>query len=327
MNDIARSHDAALAIPATYRTGRIPAIVQRFFVVAGIAMAASRHCRQDRTIRQPPSTAFANRATRLGKQLAKESVGIPASRAFGSCRKRRRPVAAHAAPSCGERSIDIHTTYSRRRHRQALQQSILDRRDRGVRIRPSVSTIRIRFQRTKGRKYFCAERSREYRAALFNPFCTGAISRVWRYLDIAVNEQRVNHRSQTKLLVADNASRCRRRNVATNILNARYATGSLWRFHVAGGRTRRSQLRELRRVLNSSPRFAKGHRPVAPLAPSLPERAPSLRRTAWIFDGSDIEQRLNKGDPLNGLLDGRLSFVWGECVHVADIRRRRKFPR
>src|SRR5436190_20593429 len=66
--------------------------------------------------------------------------------------------------------------------------------------------------------------------------------------------------------------------------------------------------------------------PVAPLAPSLPEARAELATHRVDIDAADIEQRLNKGDPLNGLLDGRLSFVWANAAVIADKPEKAEVP-
>src|SRR5436190_15170950 len=66
--------------------------------------------------------------------------------------------------------------------------------------------------------------------------------------------------------------------------------------------------------------------PVAPLAPSLPEARAELATHRPDTDTANIEQRLNKGDPLNGLLDGRLSFVWANAAVVADHPGKAEVP-
>src|SRR5213075_19598 len=71
------------AIPAMYRTGRTPIIVQRFFIVLAIAMAACATLPPGSDYPKTPSTAFAEpAATRVGKQLAKESVRHPGQSGF-----------------------------------------------------------------------------------------------------------------------------------------------------------------------------------------------------------------------------------------------------
>jgi len=310
------------AIKATNRAGRTATIVQRLLVVLVIAMAACATLPPGSDYPKTPSTAFAEpAATRLGKQLAKESVRHPGQSGFrilphGVEGLLLRTQLARAA----ERSIDIqYYIFAEDDTGKLLQQSLLEAADRGVRIRLLIDDQNS-FQRHEAPEIITALNDHaNIELRLFNPFVYRGQFPVFRYLDMAVNEQRVNHRMHNKLLVADNAvAIVGGRNVGDEYFDAGTPQVRFGDFDVAAVGPVVPQLSaSFDEFWNSSLSIPqKAIAPVAPLAPSLPEARAEL--ATHHPDTPDIEQRLNKGDPLNGLLDGRLSFVWANAAVIAD---------
>src|SRR5947207_4954619 len=320
------------AIPATYRTGRIPTIVQRFFVVLVIAMAACATLPPGSDYPKTPSTAFAEpAATRLGKVRAKQSVRHPGQSGFrilpqGTEGLLMRTQLVRAA----ERSLDIqYYIFAEDNTGKLLQQSILDAADRGVRIRLLIDDENS-FQRHETPEIINALADHaNIELRLFNPFVYRGQFPVLRYLDLAVNERRVNHRMHNKLLVADNAiAIVGGRNVGDEYFDAGMPQVRFGDFDVAAVGPVVPQLSaSFDEFWNSSLSIPqKAIAPVAPLAPSLPEARAELATHRVDTDATDIEQRLNKGDPLNGLLDGRLSFVWANAAMIADHPEKAEIP-
>src|SRR5439155_3866275 len=66
--------------------------------------------------------------------------------------------------------------------------------------------------------------------------------------------------------------------------------------------------------------------PVASGVPSLQEARAKLEAHRTNVDPQDLERRLGQGDPLNGLLDGRLSLVWAKATAVADPPEKAEVP-
>src|SRR5947207_12617149 len=320
------------AIPATYRTGRIPTIVQRFFVVLVIAMAACATLPPGSDYPKTPSTAFAEpAATRLGKQLAKESVRHPGQSGF-----RILPYGVEGLllrtqlVRSAERSIDIqYYIFAEDDTGKLLQRSILEAADRGVRIRLLIDDQNS-FQRHEAPEIINALADHtNIELRLFNPFVYRGQFPVLRYLDIAVNEQRVNHRMHNKLLVADNAvAIVGGRNVADEYFDAGTPQVRFGDFDVAAiGPVVPELSASFDEFWNSSlsiPQEAVA--PVAPSGPSLPEARAELATQHADTDAPDIEQRLKQGDPLEGLLNGRLSFVWANAVVIADHPEKAEVP-
>ena len=180
----------------------------RVVVTLAIAMAACTTLPPGSDYPKTPSTAFQEPSTtRLGRQLAKESVRHPGQSGF-----RILPYGVEGLlvrtqlVRAAERSIDIqYYIFAEDDTGKLLQQSILDAADRGVRIRLLIDDQNS-FQRHETPEIIGALNDHtNIELRLFNPFAYRGQFPVLRYLDIAVNEQRVNHRMHNKLLVADNA--------------------------------------------------------------------------------------------------------------------------
>jgi putative cardiolipin synthase len=152
---------------------------------------------------------------------------------------------------------------------------------------------------------------------------------ILRYLDIVANEPRVNHRMHNKLLVADNAvAVIGGRNVADEYFDAGAPPVRFGDFDVvAFGPVVPHLSASFDAFWNSSlaiPQHALA--PVGSGAPSLPEARAKLELHRTNVDPRDLERRLNQGDPLNGLLDGRLSLVWAKATVIADPPEKAEVP-
>ena len=308
------------------------AIVQRAFFASMIALAACSTLPPGSDYPKTPSTAFAEpTTTRLGKQLAKESVRHPGQSGFrilpqGTEGLLIRTQLVRAA----ERSLDIqYYIFAEDNTGKLLQQSILDAADRGVRIRLLIDDENSFLRHETPEIINALTDHANIELRLFNPFVYRGQFPVLRFLDSTVNEQRVNHRMHNKLLVADNAiAILGGRNVADEYFDAGTPQVRFGDFDVAAvGRVVPQLSASFDEFWNSSlsiPQEAIA--PVAPLALSLPEARAELAAHAADGDTADIEQRLNKGDPLSGLLDGRLSFVWANAAVIADHPEKAEVP-
>lgn len=315
---------------ATNQTAAV--IVQRSFVALVIAVAACATLPPGSDYPKTPSTAFEQPSTtRLGKQLAKESGRHPGQSGFrivphGVDGLLLRTQLVRAA----ERSIDIqYYIFAEDDTGKLLQKSILDAADRGVRIRLLIDDQNS-FQRHETPEIIAALNDHaNIELRLFNPFVYRGQFPVFRYIDMAVNEQRVNHRMHNKLMVADGAiAIVGGRNVADEYFDAGTPLIRFGDFDVAAVGPVVPQLSaSFDEFWNSSFSIPqKALAPVAPLATSLPEARAELATHRAGSDTANIEQRLNKGDPLNGLLDGRLSFVWANAAVVADRPGKAEVP-
>src|SRR6266550_678780 len=306
--------------------------VQRFFVALAIAMAACTTLPPGSDYPKTPSTAFQEPSTtRLGRQLAKESVRHPGQSGF-----RILPYGVEGLlvrtqlVRAAERSIDIqYYIFAEDDTGKLLQQSILDAADRGVRIRLLIDDQNS-FQRHEAPEIIAALNDHSnIELRLFNPFAYRGQFPVFRYLDMAVNEQRVNHLMHNKLLVADNAMAILGgRNVGDEYFDAGTPQVRFGDFDVAAvGAVVPLLSASFDEFWNSSLSIPqKALAPIAPSAPSLPEARAELATHRADTDTANIEQRLNKGDPLAGVLDGRLSLVWANAAVVADHPEKAEVP-
>ncbi len=133
-----------------------------------------------------------------------------------------------------------------------------------------------------------------------------------------MNARRLNHRMHNKLLAADGAiAIVGGRNVAGRVFQYRRGLGPLWRF-------RRSGVGAVLPELESSfdaywncalaiPQEALYHpQPV----PSVHEARTDLAENRE--EVPEVMRRVDAGDPLAGLLDGRLPLTWAKASVIAD---------
>ncbi|HEY3180830.1 MAG TPA: phospholipase D family protein [Casimicrobiaceae bacterium] len=316
----------------TNRIVRSAAVVQSLFAVLVIVLAACTTLPPGSDYPKTPSTAFAQPSTtRLGKQLAKESV-----RHSGQSGFRILPYGVEGLllrtqlVRAAERTLDIqYYIFAEDDTGKLLQQSVLDAADRGVRIRLLIDDQNS-FQRHEAPEIISALNDHaNIELRLFNPFVYRGQFPLLRYLDMAVNAQRINHRMHNKLLVADNAiAIVGGRNVGDEYFDAGTPPVRFGDFDVAVVGPAVPQLSaSFDEFWNNSLSIPqKAVAPVAPLAASLPEARAELATHRAGINAPEIEQRLNKGDPLNGLLDGRLSFVWANAAVIADHPEKAEVP-
>ena len=315
------------------RTSRVPAAFERFLIASlVVALAACTTLPPGSDYPKATSTAFAEpQQTRLGKALAKDYAAHPGQSAFrvvpyGVEGLLLRTQLIRAA----QRSLDIqYYIFAEDNTGKVLQQSILDAADRGVRVRLLIDDENS-FRRSDAHQIITSlDDHKNIELRLFNPFSYRGRLPILRYLDIAANEQRINHRMHNKLLVADNAAAIvGGRNLADEYFDAGTPLVRFGDFDVAAFGPVVPQLSASFDAFWNSPLSIpeQALAPVAPDAPSLPEARAELAVHQAAIDPQDLERRLNNGDPLNGLLDGRLTLVWANATAVADPPEKAEVP-
>ena len=315
------------------RTRRAPIVFERFLLASlFVAVAGCATLPPGSDFPKEPSTAFAHpEETRLGRALAKPSAQHSGQSGFrvvpyGIEGLLLRTQLIRAA----QRTLDIqYYIFAEDSTGKLVQQSILDAADRGVRVRLLIDDENSFRRRDAPDIIASLNEHKNIELRLFNPFSYRGQFPLLRYIDIVVNEARVNHRMHNKLLVADNAvAVVGGRNVADEYFDAGTPMIRFGDFDVAAVGPVVPQLSSsFDAFWNSSlsiPQQALA--PVAPMTPSLPEARAELAEHRSNIDAGDIERRLNSGDPLNGMLDGRLSLVWANATAVADPPEKAEVP-
>jgi cardiolipin synthase C len=283
-----------------------------------------------------PSSAFAQpTSTRLGKQFAAQAERHPGQSGFkllprGIDGLLLRTQLVRAA----ERSIDIqYYIFAEDDTGKLLQEAILRAADRGVRVRlliddtnsfgPSSSGTDMPklWQPAMPEILAALGDHKNIELRMFNPFVYRGSFVVLRYADLAFNAPRVNHRMHNKLLVVDNAlAVVGGRNVADGYFDAGAPPVRFGDFDVAAIGPAVPQLSaSFDDYWNSALSIPqKALAPVALASTSLPDARADLAMHRTAIDVAEIERRVARGDPLKGLLDGRLPWVWAQATVIAD---------
>ncbi|HSD00129.1 MAG TPA: phospholipase D family protein, partial [Casimicrobiaceae bacterium] len=313
---------------------RAPAAVSQRLVLALLvgALAGCATLPPGSDYPKSPSTAFSQpQTTRLGQALVKQSAEHPGQSAFrivpyGIEGLLLRSQLIRAA----QRSVDIqYYIFAEDDTGKLLQQSLLEAADRGVRVRLLIDDENTFYQRSAQDIIASLDHHRNVELRLFNPFAYRGRLPLLRYLDIVANEPRVNHRMHNKLLVADDAAAViGGRNVADEYFDAGTPSVRFGDFDVAAFGPIVPQLSaSFDAFWNSSLAIpAQALAPVAPATPSLPEARAELAQHRAHVEPKEIERRLDNGDPLNGLLDGRMSLVWAKAMAIADPPEKAEVP-
>ena len=282
------------------------------------------------------SSAFAQpTSTRLGQQLAVQAERHPGQSGFGLLPRGvdgllLRTQLVRAA----ERSIDIqYYVFAEDDTGKLLQEAILRAADRGVRVRlliddtnsfgPSSSGTDMPplWQPAMPEILAALGDHKNIELRMFNPFVYRGSFLVFRYIDFAFNAPRVNHRMHNKLLVVDNAlAVVGGRNVADEYFDAGAPPVRFGDFDVAATGPVVPQLSaSFDDYWNSALSIPqKALAPVALASTSLPDARADLATHRAAIDASEIERGVNRGDPLKGLLDGRLPWIWAPATVIAD---------
>ena len=220
-----------------------------------------------------------------------------------------------------ERSLDIqYYIFVEDYTGKLLLAELLRAADRGVRIRLLIDDLNS-YGRPETRATLAAITKHEkIEVRLFNPFAYRGDVLLLHRFDLVLNAPRINHRMHNKLMVADGAvAVVGGRNVADEYFGTGAMTVRFADFDVAAfGPVVPELAKSFDAYWNcalSIPQEA-----VAPMAAqeSEAEAHAVLRENLGDADLQDLVRRLDKGDPLTGMLEGRLPLSWANAVVVAD---------
>ena len=201
-----------------------------------------------------------------------------------------------------------------------LLESMLLAADRGVRIRLLIDDLNS-FGHPETRATLAAlNEHRNIEIRLFNPFAYRGNNPLLRRLDFVLNAPRVNHRMHNKLLVADGAvAIVGGRNVGDEYFETGALTVRFGDFDVAAmGPVVPGLEQSFDAYWNCA--LAIPQEAVAPVAEEVTpaEARASLRENRVDTDVPQLVRRLDAGDPLAGMMAGRVALSWASAVVVAD---------
>ena len=220
-----------------------------------------------------------------------------------------------------ERSLDIqYFIFVEDYTGKLLLDSVLRAADRDVHVRLLIDDLNSFGQADMRATLAALDKNKNIEVRLFNPFVYHGNITLFRKVEFALNAPRVNHRMHNKLMVVDGA-------VAViggrNVADAYFETGDLairfGDFDVAAVGSVVPKLSEsFDAYWNCA--LAIPQEALAPLVGKLSEsetRA-ALEENRDRADRDDIARRLDKGDPLAGMLAGRTPLAWANAIVVAD---------
>jgi len=262
-------------------------------------------------------------ATRLGRQIAVSTARHPGLSGF-----RLLPHSIDGLTfrtqliRAAQRSLDIqYYIFAEDDSGKLLQQALLDAADRGVRVRLLIDDSNS-FGDAQSKEILAALNDhRNIDLRLFNPFTYRGNFPVFRYLDYAATASRINHRMHNKLFVVDGAlAIVGGRNVADEYFDTSTATVRFGDFDVAAvGPVVPSLAATFDEYWNCALSIPqKALAPVALESTSLPTARAELAEHSADGDMRDLERRVNAGEPLKGLLEGRPPLVWANATVIVD---------
>jgi len=202
---------------------------------------------------------------------------------------------------------------------QLLLDAVLRAADRGVRVRLLIDDIDNTGQNAQI-EALAAHPNIEVR--LYNPLAYRGSSKLLRWTEMLLHEPRLDYRMHNKLMVADNAiALVGGRNVGDDYFQID-PDGQLGDFEVFAGGTVVPTLSFIFAEFWSStpaiPVQALATGPIKPAALAEYRRELTLHRQEKRADGSDYATRILTGEPLTGILNGRLPVVWGRAIPWYD---------
>jgi putative cardiolipin synthase len=270
-----------------------------------------------------PSVAFDQpRTTHLGRQAATQSDRHPGLSGF---RLFPRGVDGLLLRTQlireTERSLDIQYYIFVEDHTGKLLIDELRRAaDRGVRVRLLLDDLNsYRRPDTQSTLATLSEHAK-IEVRLFNPFAYRGDVALLRRIDLLLNAPRVNHRMHNKLIVADGAvAIVGGRNVADEYFDTGVPMVRFADFDVtAVGPVVPELARSFDAYWNSS--LAIPQEAVASLAAQETRAGTTAPLGAKLDDAAmkDLMLRLEKGDPLRGMVEGTIALSWAKAIVVVD---------
>ena len=300
----------------------------RFFALAALIVALLGGCAS-----LPPGADFPRTSsaafqypekTRLGREFGRRARSHAGKSGF-----RLLPVGVDGflvrsqMADAAERTLDIQYYLFRRDDTgKLLADAILRAADRGVRVRMLIDDADVS-SRDPEVAVLAAHPHIEIR--LFNPFAYRGEVSFFRYLEFAFNEPRLDYRMHNKLYVADNqVALVGGRNVGDEYFQANheFEFGDYDVF--AAGPVVRRLSESFDAYWNSAIAI-----PVEALdgkhpAISLNEYRAELAGHRRQIGEGDYARRLATGEPLKGMISGRLPLVWARSQAVYDSPQKEK---
>jgi cardiolipin synthase C len=267
------------------------------------------------------STAFAQSDdTTLGRNLAMQSARHPGLSGFHLFPRGldglllRTQLVRYA-----QRSLDVqYFLFVEDYTGKLLLDGVLRAADRGVRVRILIDDLNA-FASPAARKTLAAlDRHRNIEVRLFNPFAYRGPVSLLRRVEFVLSALRLNHRMHNKLLAVDGAiAIVGGRNVADEYFDAGAVSVRFGDFDVVA-------------VGAVVPDLEKSFDEYWNCALSIPQEALFQPQPAATVhearaeleenraESEELARRLDGGDPLAGLLDGRVPLTWAAATMIAD---------
>jgi len=203
---------------------------------------------------------------------------------------------------------------------KVLLAELLRAADRGVRVRLLIDDLNSYGKPDTRATLAALSKHEKIEVRLFNPFAYRGDVLLFHRFDELLNAPRINHRMHNKLMVADGAvAVVGGRNVADEYFGTGAVTVRFADFDVAAfGPVVPELAKSFDAYWNCA--LAIPQEAVAPIAAqeSEAEAHAVLRDNLANADLQDIVRRIDKGDPLTGMLAGGTPLSWASALVVAD---------
>lgn len=201
---------------------------------------------------------------------------------------------------------------------KVLLDALLRAAERGVRVRVLVDDLNLAEKAQTRETLAALDHHANIEIRLFNPLNYRGDLPLLHQLDLLVSAPRVNHRMHNKLFVVDGAlALVGGRNVADEYFEIGSAPVRFGDFDVAVVGPAVPGLAQSFDAFWNSP-LSVPQAAVGDARVPLHETRASLRSDNAATESPDLARRIASGEPLAGMLSGRLPFVWGSATVVAD---------
>ena len=267
------------------------------------------------------STAFTqSNNTTLGRKLASQAAQRPGLSGFHLVPRGLDGLLLRTQlVSSAQASLDIqYFLFVEDYTGKLLLDGVLHAADRGVRVRILIDDLNA-FALPDARKTLAAlDGHRNIEVRLFNPFAYRGSVPLLQRVEFVLDARRLNHRMHNKLLVADGAiAIVGGRNVADEYFHAGAVSVRFGDFDVA---VTGAVVPDLESSFDAYWNCALA---IPQEALHYPQSIPSVHeaRTDLAENRAEVPEvmrRVDAGDPLAGLLDGRLPLTWAKANVIAD---------
>ena len=258
--------------------------------------------------------------TALGRDTARLAQGHPGASGFKLFPRGPDGLVLRAQLiGRAQRSLDIqYYIFVEDDTGKVLLDSLLQAAERGVRVRILLDDLNLAAHPEMRATLAALDNHPNLEVRLFNPLNYRGDLPILHQLDLVLSASRINHRMHNKLFIADGAvALVGGRNVADEYFEIGSPPVRFGDFDVAAIGPVVAGLAQSFDAFWNSP-LSVPQQALATTAQPAAATRPRLRENSAAMEVPELGRRIAAGEPLAGLLSGRVPLAWGGATVVAD---------